>query len=207
MAKVKRKSTGYVFTPARQKAWRKAVEASAAKRRGQRRKITRRRYSSDPVKRGQGRSGLRKNFTPYVRINKRSQTLGFNTGTIIPGTGKRVAFGNYIRLESTNKRNNPVDRTIGSISRRFGNSGKPAAVKKYFRENVEVRSPVVRANIPGGQLRLGTSRGGGTTLIARRGQHKALERKAKAGVRRYETRMNTIAAGKVRKPRPQRRGK
>lgn len=204
--KVKRKSTGYVFTPARQEAWRKAVKASADKRRGTRRNLRRRRYSSNPVKRGQGRSGLTKNFTPYIRVNKRSQTLGFNTGTVIPGTGRRVAFGNYIRLESTGKNKNPVDRTIGSISRRFGNSGKPAAVKKYFRDNVEVRSPAIRANIPGGQLRLGTSRGGGTTLIARRGTHKAMERKARSGVRKYETRMRTIAGGKVKSPRAQRRG-
>ena len=122
MAKVKRKSTNYVFTPARQKAWRKAVEASAKKRSGMRRNPRRRRYSSDPVKRGQGRSGLTKNFTPYVRVNKRSQTLGFNTGTVIPGTGKRLAFGNYIRLESTNKRNNTVDKAMGGLSARFAQS-------------------------------------------------------------------------------------
>ena len=207
MAKVKRKSTNYVFTPARQKAWRKAVEASAKKRRGMRRNPRRRRYSSDPVKRGQGRSGLTKNFTPYVRVNKRSQTLGFNTGTVIPGTGKRLAFGNYIRLESTNKRNNPVDKAMGGLSARFAQSGKPGAVKRYFTNNVEVRSPAVRANIPGGQLRLGTSRGSGITLIARLGTHKAMERKARSGVRKYETRMRTISAGKAKKPRPQRRGR
>lgn len=206
MAKVKRKNPNYVFTPARKAAWRKAVEASAKKRRGRSVRKKRRLYSSDPVKRGQGQAGLRKNFTPYVRINKRSQTLGFNTGTVIPGTGKRVAFGNYIRLESTNKRNNPVDRAIGVVSGKFGNSGKPAAVKKYFRENVEVRSPAVRANVPGGQLRLGTSRGGGTTLIVRRGKHKALERKSRSGVRKYETRMGVLSRSKAKKPRPQRRG-
>lgn len=207
MAKATVKRSGYVFTPARQAAWRKAVEASANKRRGKHINRRRRRYSSNPVKRGQGYTGLRKNFTPYVRVNKRSQTLGFNTGTVIPGTGKRVAFGNYIRLESTNKSKNPVDRAIGRISGSFAKSGKPAAVKKYFRDNVEVRSPAVRANIPGGQLRLGTSRSGGMTLIARRGTHKALERKARGGVRRYENRMRTIAGSKVKKPRPQRRGR
>lgn len=206
-AKGKRKATGYVFTPARQAAWRKAVAASAAKRRGTRRPRARRRYSSNPVKRGQGYTGLRKNFTPYVRLNKRSQTIGYNTGTVIPGTGKRIAFGNYVRLESTNKRNNPVDRAFDKVSSRFATSGKPAAVKRYFRDNVEIKNPAVRANIPGGQLRLGTSRGGGMTLIARRGKHKALERKARSGVRKYDTRMKTIAGLKARKPRPQRRGR
>jgi hypothetical protein len=190
---------GYVFTPARKAALRKAQLASARKRRGTGRK----RYSSDPVKRGVGAHGLAKNFTPYARINKRSQTVGFNTGTIIPFSGKRVAFGNYVRFESTNRNKNPVDKAVRKFSRR---GTKPGAVRQWLGNNVEVKNPAVRVTLPHSQARLGTSRGAGPTLILRARRHQTPFRKSRGGVRRFDRRMRAVAGKRV-KTRAQRRGK
>lgn len=190
---------GYVFTPARQAALRKAQLASARKRKG--RTTSRKRYSSNPVKRGVGTSGLRKNFTPYIRVNKRSQTAGFNTGTVVPFTGRRVAFGNYIRVERTNKSDNIVDRAIGRATR----SGKPKSVRDWFGRNIEVKNPAIRTRIPGGEARLGTSRGAGPTLIIRARHHQTPFKKSRSGVQRYDRRVRTIAGTKSKRARPQRR--
>ena len=80
-------------TPAQRAALRKAQIASAKARRGKRSSTARRRYSSNPAKRGIGTSGARKNFIPYARINQKSTTVGGNTGTFIPFTNKNKSFG------------------------------------------------------------------------------------------------------------------
>lgn len=193
----------HVMTPARKAALRKAQLASAKARHRRATAKSRKLYSSDPIKRGIGSQGLRKNFTPYVRLNKRSQTAGFNTGTIVPFTGRRIAFGNYVRIERTDKGNNLIDKTI----RRFSRPGtKPGAVRKWFGQNVEVKNPAIRATIPGGQVRLGTSRGAGPTIIVRARHHQTPQRKSRSGVRKYDRRIATIAGKRVAQPRPQRRG-
>ena len=89
-------------TPAQRAALRKAQLASARARKGRAVARTRRFYSSSPAKRGVGVAGLQRNTVPYARINKRSGTVGVNSGTVIPFTGKRIAVGGYIRLENIN---------------------------------------------------------------------------------------------------------
>lgn len=184
----------HVMTPARRAALRKAQLASAKKRRGK--GGSKRRYGQTR-NRPTGLAGLARTTTPYARVNKRSQTVGFNSGTIIPFTGKRVAFGSYLRLESTTK-STATDRAINAL----GGSSK---VGKFIRNNVSVSTPAVRLNAGRAQFRLGTSRGAGPTLVLRRGSHKTPQAASQRGVKKYETRMNTIA--KTKKRRPQRRKK
>lgn len=184
----------YVFTPARRAALDKA--------RKKRKRNSKWLYSSNPVTRGQGKHGLAKNTIPYLRVNKRSQTGGFNTGTIIPGTGKRIVLGGYIRVENTNRKG-AIDRALakaGNKTMPYGTSrGK---VRKYFKENVTITNPTIRANVGKHQARLSTSRGAGPTITLRRGKHKTPLAKSRAGVKRYDKRMRTIAG---KKARPQRR--
>lgn len=184
----------YEFTPAR--------AAALAKARRARKRNSRRIYSSNPVTRGQGSAGFKKNFIPYARANKRSQTTGFNSGTIIPGTGKRIVLGGYVRVENVNRKG-AIDKALmkaGNKAMPYGT--KRGKVRKYFKENVTVTNPALRANVGKGQVRLSTSRGAGPTITVRRGHHKVPLAKSRAGVKRYDTRMRTI---RKRKSRPQRR--
>ena len=182
---------GYVFTPAR--------AAALAKARRSRKRKSKRLYSSNPVTRGQGKSGFKKNATPYLRANKRSQTAGFNTGSILPGTGKRLVFGGYVRIENTNRKG-AIDKALakaGNKAMPYGTSrGK---VRKYFKENVSVTNPTIRANVGSHQARLGSSRGAGPTIILRRGKHKTPLAKTRAGVKRYDQRMKSIAGKKAKR--------
>ena len=192
----------YVFTPARRAALSRARAASARARKGR----SRRHFTSDPVKRGVGVAGLKKNTIPYARVNKRSQTVGVNAGTIIPFTKKRIAFGGYVRLENTGRKG-AIDRALSkagnSVAPRGTTRGK---VRNYLATSVEIKNPAIRAAIPHGEVRLGTSRGAGPTFIVRRRKHGAPFKKSRAGVRKYDTRMRAIAGKKTKKPRPQRRG-
>ena len=190
-------------SPAQQAALRKAQLISAEKRRGRKTLRTRRIYGHKAETRGQGVSGLKQNFVPYARVNQRSQTGGFNVGTILPGTGKRIVFGGYLRLENR-KRGGVVSSGIAKAGRTLAPKGtKRGAVKKYFNENVTVKAPGIRANVGGGQVRLGTSRGSGATLIVRRGRHKTPITKSRSGLRKYDKRVKAIAG--VKATRSQRR--
>ena len=184
----------HVMTPARKAALRKAQLASAKKRRGSGGK--KRRYGQ-AKNRPTGLSGLRRTATPYARVNQRSQTVGFNAGTIIPFTGKRIAFGSYLRLESTSRHT--------ATSRALYKVGGGSKVGKFIADNVSISTPAIRLNAGKSQVRLGTSRGAGPTIILRRGNHKTPQAASQRGVKKYETRMNTIA--KTKKRRPQRRKK
>ncbi len=194
----------YVFTPARQRALAKARAASVLSRQRAR---ARRNRGRAPLaaNRGIGVKGLKKNTIPYVRANKRSQTLGANAGTIIPGTGKRLVIGGYARLENTSKKN-AVDKALANV----GNSIFPRGTargraKKYFRENVTVTNPAMRAKVGGSEVRLGTSRGSGPTVILRRGRHKVSQNAARKAIKRYDTQARKLNSKRQPKPRPQRR--
>lgn len=204
MAKAKRPRSA-----AQKAAWRKTQEAAwAANKKRKRshykakRNVNRRHYSSSPTKRGVGIEGLQKNVTPYLRANKHSQTIGTNTGTIIPFTKKRVAIGSYIRLENTTRKN-AFDTRINKFGNKVAPRGtKRGAARKWFNESVHIDNPGVRADIGGAQVRLGTSRNAGATIIVRRGKHKPFEGKSRKGIKMYNTRMTQI-----RKRRRQRRGR
>lgn len=192
-----RRRGSYVFTPARRAALARAREIRSQKAKGRRQAkagTTRRIYSSNPVKRGQGISGAKKNFIPYARVNQRSQTAGFNVGTIIPGTGKRVVTGGYLRLENT-KRGGVITSSLNRVPK---NSllGKG---RRYFNENVTVTNPAVRANVGPGQVRLGTSRSGGLTLTARRGKHKVPQKLSQKGTKQYDLRIAKIRRQQLNK--------
>jgi len=196
----------YRFTPARAAALKKARairSAKAATRRKGKAASRRRIYSSNPISRGVGVSGAKKNLIPYVRANQRSQTAGFNVGTIIPGTGKRVVAGGYVRLENT-RRGGIISDALNATVPRNSLAGK---ARRYFNENVTVTNPAVRANIPGGQARLATSRSGGATVTFRRGKHKVPQALSKKGVKEYDLRMAKLQKKQLKPGRPQRRGK
>jgi hypothetical protein len=196
----------YVMTPARVAALRKAQLASAAARRARKNA----RISSYVPKKARplGLKGLKANFTPYVRVNKRSQTAGFNTGTGIPKTHRRISAGAYVRLEGT-RRNTAVDRFVDKQTAKvFPKGTKRGKVAASVKSNVVVHGPVVRGSVKGHQVRLGTSRGAGPTVIVRRGKHKTPRAKSIKGVRSYDNRMRKIAGQKAamsKSPRPQRR--
>lgn len=157
--------------------------------------------------RGSGVKGLKQNAVPYVRVNKRSQTVGVNAGTIIPGTKKRIVLGGYARLESTTKTTG-VDKAITAGSKKvLGTGTKRSKIVGAVTKRVSIATPAVRASAGGAQVRLGTSRMAGPTVIVRRGKHKTPSSKSSAGVAKYQSRMNTIAGTKAKKPRPQRRKK
>ena len=200
MAK-KRKWAG---TPAQRAALRKAQLASVKARRW--RAANRNRGKAPSASnRGIGVSGLRKNFVPYFRINKRSGTVGAAAGTIVPGSGKRVVLFGGVRVENINKK--------GKIDTRLKQAGMALApkntrrrsVSNYLKKNVTITNPAIRAAIGGSEVRLGTSRGAGPTVIVRRGKHKVSRQASVRAIKRYDTNARKLNAKKQGKPRPQRR--
>ena len=154
--------------------------------------------------RGTGVSGLKKNAIPYIRINKRSQTAGINAGTVIPGTSKRVVVGGYARLEHTGK-NTRIDKiNAKAMSRVFPKGSRQAKGLDFLKKNVSVTKPSVRAKLGNAQVRLGTSRGAGPTVIVRRGSHKTGAGKSTAGMKAFDTQIRKSTA-KKKKKRPARR--
>lgn len=157
--------------------------------------------------RGVGTKGLRSNFVPYARVNKRSQTVGYNAGTLIPGTHRRIVTGAYVRVEST-KNKTVADRFVAKHAKRvFPEGSKRGKAARSLKNNVSVVNPALRASVKGHQVRLGTSRGAGPTVIVRRGKHKTPIAESVVGTAKYDRRMKAIAGKKAvkKKPRPQRR--
>lgn len=145
---------------------------------------------------------------PYARVNKRSQTIGFNAGSKVPGTKKRVVAGGYLRVESTT-RHTTADKIAGKAARKvFPTGSRRGRAVGYLRKNVGLNNPALRATTPkGNSIRLGTSRGAGPTIIVRKGSHKTAQSKSAIGVQKYNTRMGNIAGKKASgvKKRPARR--
>lgn len=192
----------YAFTPRRQAALRKAQLISARKRAAQGHKL------KATAARGSGLTGLQNNTRPYLRTNKLSTTVGVNSGTVIPGTRKRIAIGAYARVETIDKKNTALDKVV----RRGGKGLAPAGTKRRaavnkLKKHIKIQNPAIRVNVGGAQARLGTSRDAGPTIIVRKGQHKVSRKSSKTAVAKYNTRMTKIQSTKVSKPRPQRRGK
>ena len=193
---------------ARSKANKRAFAGSKARRNRAPIKIDR---SASRRQRGVGVSGLKKNFIPYARVSKKSTTIGANTGTFIPGTNKRVVFGNYARIETVNRKSK-VDVMASKALKKIAPEGtKRAAIGEHIRKNAKFSNPAIRYATPGTssregvQVRLGTSRKAGPTLIVRRGVHKRTRAESKSGIAQYDKRMKTLQGKKVSKPRPTRR--
>lgn len=168
-----------------------------------------------PKGRGSGFSGLRANTIPYARVNKRGATVGVNAGTIIPGTSKRVVFGGYGRIESFRGKtalDRAATKTLGALAPSGSRRHRGVAL---LRRNIKLNKPAHRVTLAsasvgrGAQIRVGTSRKSGPTVVVRRGTHRVPVSKSKTGVKQYDRRMSTIAGRrtKVKKPRPQRRNK
>lgn len=204
------RNRNYVFTPARRAALEKARRARSIKAKS-RRNANRRHYSGDVAKRGQGVAGLRKNTIPYVRANKRSQTVGFNAGTVLPGGKKRIVVGGYARIENTTRKGG-IDRALAKSTNIVLPRGtRRAKASAFFNKHVGVtlKNSAPRKAIKGSTVSLGTSRGAGPTVIIRRGNKPTPRSKSAAGIKAYNKRIDTIAGQrtKKKKSRPQRRGK
>lgn len=194
----------HVMTPARKAALKKA-QLAAIKSRRRYRLMKNRGHAPKAANRGEGVKGLRKNFIPYVRVNKRSQTGGFNVGTIIPGTNKRIVVGGYTRMENTH-RHNAIDTMLGNIGAKVAPKGsRQRSVVNFFKKNVAVTNPAVRATFGNAQVRLGTSRSAGPTIIIRRGRHKVSQNASMKSIKRYDTQARKLNARRQGRPRPQRR--
>lgn len=145
-------------------------------------------------------------FVPYARVNKRSQTAGFNRGAKIT-KHHRLVVGGYARIEST-RRNTATDKVAGKLAGRvIPAHTRRGKVARAFKNNFSVNNPALRATRGKYQARLSTSRGAGPTVVIRRGKHKTSKAKSAAGIKAYDTRMRAISGKKaagVRK-RPQRR--
>lgn len=196
----------HVMTPARQAALRKAQKAAAQARR--RHRLARNRgHAPKWANRGEGVTGLKKNFVPYVRANKRSQTGGFNVGTIIPGTRKRIVIGGYTRLENTSK-NGFINTALGNVGKSIAPSGSGRRkVMDFFKKNVSISNPAIRARVGGAEARLSTSRGAGPTIVIRRGRHKISEEASRKAIKRYDAHARKLHAKRQSKPRAQRRNR
>ena len=194
----------HVMTPRRRAALRKA-QIAAAKSRKRYRMTRNKGRAPKAFNRGQGFMGLAKNTIPYVRVNKRSQTTGFNAGTIIPGTGKRVVIGGYSRLENTH-RHNALDTMLGNFASKIApKNSRTRTVMNYFKKNVSVTNPALRARVGGAEVRLGTSRGAGPTIIVRRGRHSVSQNGSMKAIKRFDTQARKLKARRASKPRRQRR--
>ena len=200
----------YVFTAARRRALRKAQLASARKRRRRARNAPRRAARRAAVR--TVRKELQAGAVGYGRVNKRSATVGGNAGTKIPGTKKRIVVGGYTRIENTHKQS-AVDRFVAKhANRAFPAHTRRGKTVRAVGRNIAVKNPAIRATGPKGtQVRLGTSRQAGPTIIIRKGKHKVSQPKSMAGVQQYDRAMVKIAGkratakSKKYKPRPQRR--
>lgn len=196
----------HVMTPARKAALRKAQ--LAAYRSKKRAKLARNRgRAPKAANRGIGLAGLKKNTIPYVRVNKRSQTTGFNAGTIIPGTHKRIVIGGYSRIENTNRANAFDAMMVGLTNKVTPKNSRRGKIFGFFKQNVKVSKPAVRASLGGAEARLSTSRGAGTTLVIRRGRHKISQVASSRAINRYDTHARKLHARRRKKPRAQRRNR
>lgn len=154
--------------------------------------------------RGVGLSGLKKNLIPYARVSKKSATIGVNTGTFLPGTNKRIVVGQYARLESVNK-SGKVDQAAKSVYGKIAPKGsRRALIGNHIRKNAKLDNPAIRYSTPGTgsregvQVRLGTSRKAGPTLIVRRGSHKPAIAGSKLAVKRYDQKTRKRAAKRAK---------
>lgn len=175
---------------------------TASKRTGSKKKTT-----SKSTSRSKGKSTARNSgVIPYARINKRSQTVGANAGAKIPYTNKRVVGGAYLRVESTTK-HTTADKVYGKVSSKvFPTGSRRGKAQAAFKKNFSVNNPAIRGTTKSGnQIRLGTSRGAGPTLIVRKGSHRTAQPSSMAGVQKYDNSMRSIAGKRATKPRPQRR--
>lgn len=193
-----------VATPAQLAALAKARRVAAANRR-RRAALRNRGKAAKKSNRGQGFKGLKSNFIPYVRANKRSQTIGYNAGTYVLGTNKRIVTGQYVRVETAGKKT-AIDRGISYLTDAALPYGtKRRKVRNYLKNNVTVTNPAVRAAVGGAEVRLGTSRRAGPTVIVRRGRHKISQQASRKAIKRYDTHARKLHSQRKSKPRPQRR--
>lgn len=199
MAKVKR-----VRTAAQRAASRANIKKAQAARRLAYQNRNRGKAPS-ATNRGKGFKGLKKNTVPYVRVNKRSQTIGAAAGTIIPGTHKRIVFWGGARLENTTKKG-AVDKALNAAATAAAPHGtKRGQVRAYLKKNVTMTNPAIRGALGGAEVRLGTSRGAGPTIIVRRGKHKVSQQASSRAIKRYDTHARKLNAKRQPKQRPQRR--
>lgn len=192
-------------SPAQRAAIRKAQIASLKSAR--RRRLSRNRgRAPKAANRGVGLTGLKKNFIPYVRVNKNSQTIGFNAGTIRKSGRSRVVYGVYRRVEAVDKKNNPVDKTFKAISNQLApKNTRRGRARAYVKKNVVITNPALRVAVGSGEARLSTSRRAGPTIVVRKGSHNKSINASRKSIKRYDTQMRKVKARKQSKPRPQRR--
>ena len=196
------RALGIASKSVRRKARNTVAKPVAAMIPGQIGKPKRRHY----ISRGYGLKGLKRNTIPYARVNVRHATVGVNAGTVIPGTGKRVVLGGYVRVETARKYTKVESAIAGRKAKAIPVGSKRAKAYAIARRHKLIpKNPATRIGISGSQARLGTSRKGGPTVIVRRGPHKVSRKKSRSAIAKYDRRMRTISGKKVKKARPQRR--
>ena len=105
------------------------------------------------VGRGKGLTGLKQNTVPYVRVNKRSQTVGVNAGTIVTAS-HRIVVGGYIRKERFRGRTAVDKFTDKLVAKVFPTGTKGGKAIAYLRKNTEINKPVRYASMKTGPVGL-----------------------------------------------------
>lgn len=175
-------------------------------------------------RRGVGLRGFKRNFVPYVRLSTSGTTVGYNAGTIIPGTKntRRLVTGAYFRIEHTDLYGRQKVASTALIAKpkvkRFlrlvGLEKKVNDAVKSAKANAprKITDTVggTRVDVGGAQVRVTSSRKFNPTITIRRGPHKVGYKKANAGIRDFNNHiavLNGKKAVKKKKSRPQRRKK
>jgi hypothetical protein len=180
-------------------------------------------------KRGVGLVGLKKNTVPYARLSTAGTTVGFNAGTILPGSRRRVVFGAYGRIEHEDMyarqkiaSNVLISKSLaGTIANRLmggGATGRRAtqymtrAQRAIIRQGPKGLTEVLagkRMDVAGGrvQARFTSTRKYNPTVTVRRGRHKVSPNLSHKGSVSYARHIEVLNQRKDRKykPRPARR--
>lgn len=177
-------------------------------------------YKKNP-KRGVGIRGLKRNTVPYARFSTSGTTVGFNSGTILPGRNKRIVAGSYLRVEHVDLygRQHIATNTLlakpkaRKVIKLFGLEKRVKAATKVARakapKKVVDALGGTKVDIGGAQARITSSRKYNPTITVRRGPHKVGFKKSNKGIREFNSQITTLErnrAVKVKK-RPSRRKK
>lgn len=161
----------HVMTPARKAALKKA-QAAAIRSRRRYRLSKNRGHAPKASNRGIGVSGLKKEFHAIRSRQQAQPNYRLQCRNDHSWDGQAHRLWRVQSCRDTHRHNSldmMIDRATSSIAPK---GSRQRNAMKFLKKNVAVSNPTIRAKIGGAEVRLGTSRGAGPTIIVRRGRHK-----------------------------------